>query len=196
MNNLDTASDILGQNRILYGAGGGYGYDNGLGAGNSVLAASAHANGTADSVKADCNALRFTDGLNTIGAQFDNQVQTAQFSAIGKSISDLEFRTSDRITALAKSATDTEFRSLDRQRDIESLLVQNAKEAAKCCCDAQLLAVQNACDTQKLVTSEGTQTRELILAVEARSNVAALAVAQARINQLEVISALTGKNNG
>ena len=175
------------------GQWGGYGYDNGLGAGNSVLAAGAHADGTANSAKADCNAQRFSDGLNSISAQFNDQTRSAQFSDLNKSIVDQEFRNSDRLAALAKSAADTEFRSLDRQRDIEALLVQNAKDAAKCCCEAQLLAVQNACETQKLVTSEGTQTRELILAVEARSVVAALAVAQARINQLEIISALDKK---
>lgn len=173
MENLEASSDILATNRILYGQGG-YGYgNNGIGVGNSLLAAEAHANGTADSAKADCNALRFSDGLSDLRNNFNQQTRGAQFDTVNKNITDAEFRSSDR-------ATGAEFRSLDRQRDIERMLVDNAKDAAACCCE-----------TQKLITAEATSTRALILEVEGRANVAQLAAAHAKITQLETINALS-----
>lgn len=182
----------FGNNRGAGDWGGGYGY----GAGNQVLASEAHANGTAVSAKADCNAQRFSDGLNSLSDQFANVSQTAKFDRLNENISDQEFRSSAALTAITKDLADSEFRTIDRNRDIERLLVQNAQDAAKCCCDAQLLAQQNACDTQKLILSEGNETRALILAVESRANVASLAVAQARITQLETIDALSRRGNG
>ena len=148
--------------------GSGYGYHTG----NQVLAAEAHANGTATKEAIDCNAIRFTDGLNSLSSSFENQTRANQIDSVTKNLTDAEFRNSDRFS-------NAEFRSIDRQRDIERILVDNAKEAAACCCE-----------TQKLILAEGNETRALVLAVEGRTNVAALAAAQARINQLETINAL------
>ena len=165
------------------GGMGDWGGNSGYGIGNAVLAAEAHANGTAVKEALDCNSLRFSDGLNDLRSQFDNQTRTSQFEAITKSLSDSEFRGADRFVSISKNVADAEFRSLDRQRDIERHLVDNAKDAAKCCCE-----------TQKLITAEATATRALILEVEGRSTVAALAQAQAKITQLETINALSRVN--
>lgn len=133
--------------------------------GEDYLSAEALANGTATNAKIDANADRASDSIAGVRSAFDNQTRSMQFSEVNKNIADMEFR------------------SLDRQRDIERQLVDNAKEAAKCCCE-----------TQKLVTAEATATRALILEVEGRANVAALAQAQAKITQLETISALSRGN--
>lgn len=177
---LATLSLVGGANGRLGGIGvGGYGYGGDmLSAGNSVLSADAHANGTATKEAIDCHSTRFSDGLNTLSSQFDNQTRSGQFAVVNKNISDAEQRLSDLSVA-------SEFRSLDRQRDIERTIADNAKESAKCCCE-----------TQKLIVAEGNETRALILAVEGRANVAQLASAQAKITQLETINALNAGGHG
>lgn len=146
--------------------GGGMGY--GLQAGNSVLAAESHANGTALKASIDCHSEQFGAGLDRISAQ------------------NAETRNLFKLDEILKGTADAEFRSLDRQRDIERLVVDNAKEAARCCCDAQLLAQKNACELKALVISENSATRELI-----RGD--ALIAANAKIAFLETVAALSGK---
>ena len=181
---LDTSADILAQNRVLYG-GSGYGYNQGgYHVGNQVLAAQAHADGSAVKEAIDCNAIRVSDGLNSISNQFENGARQEQINSVNKNVTDLEFRTSDRFVSISKELADAEFRSLDRQRDIQAQLTDSAKEAAKCCCE-----------TQKLITAENNETRALILAVEGRATVAELAKAQSRINQLETINALESRRH-
>lgn len=189
LNSNEIATLSLLQSRGFGGGSGGYGYGVGGGmggygggnvVGNSVLAADAHANGTATNAKADCNAQRFSDGLGSLSDQFENVARTAQFDRLNENISDQEFRTAAALTSLNKDITDQEFRGIDRQRDIERTLGENAKEAAACCCE-----------TQKLILAEGNETRALVLAVESRANVASLAAAQAKITQLETINALS-----
>lgn len=165
-----------------YGYGGGYGGGGGGGSlytGNNVLAAEAHANGTALKEAVDCNSRQFLSGLDRVSDQAEETRRLMSFESVNKNI------------------TDSEFRGLDRQRDLERILNQNskdaaecccdtqkaiaeaAKDAAKCCCDAQLEAQKNACDTQRLVSSEASATRSLILEVEGRANLDKLAEARA-----------------
>jgi hypothetical protein len=190
----------------LLGGGGGYGYgggNRGYNIGNQVLAAEAHANGTAVDAKVENiqdgqrlafdslqEQIRESRTLDQFTRLSDNQFRAEirgsdQHADIVKGLADSEFRTAAGQTALAKDITDQEFRSLDRQRDITAMLVDNAKEAAKCCCE-----------TQKLIAAEAGETRALVLAVEGRTNVASLAAANAKITQLETINALHGHGRG
>jgi hypothetical protein len=180
---------------------GGYG---GYHAGNQVLAASAHADGTAIGARlenlADSTRIAFDSNQEQIREsrtqeqfsrlsdnQFRAEIRASDQHASGQTaLATVEQRLSDQHAAAIASATAVEFRSIDRQRDIERILVDNAKEAAKCCCD-----------TQKLILAEGNETRALALAIEGRGTVAALHEAQSRINQLETINALErGRGRG
>jgi hypothetical protein len=172
---IDTTSLLLARGFGGYGGGYGNGLSGGGGySGGGYLTAEAHANGTATKEAIDCNSAQFLSGLDRVSDQ------------------NKETRDNFRFDQLSQSINNQEFRSLDRQRDIERLMTDNAKDSAKCCCDAKLLASQNACDTQKLVSAEANATRELILAVEGRSNIRLLDAANAKITQLETINALSG----
>jgi len=190
----------------LLGGGGGYGYgggNRGYNIGNQVLAAEAHANGTAVDAKIENlqdgqrlafdsiqEQIRESRNLDQTSRLSDNQYRSEsraadQHAGILQRQSDMELRLSTNHVAIQKDITDQEFRSLDRQRDITAMLVDNAKEAAKCCCE-----------TQKLIAAEAGETRALVLAVEGRTNVASLAAANAKITQLETINALHGHGRG
>lgn len=157
----------------LIGGYGGYGVGasrhGGYGGGNSLLAAEAHANGTAVKEAINCNSERSNDGLTRISEQ--NKEQACN----------------DRANTTNTNITNQEFRSLDRLRDIERLIVDGQKEAAKCCCDAKLEACKSTSEIKALIIQENSATRELI-----RGD--ALAAANAKIVQLETINAL--KDNG
>jgi hypothetical protein len=165
--------------------GGGYGGGGGIHAGNSVLAATAHADGTAQNARienlADSTRLAFDSNQEQIR---ESRTQE-QFSRLSDNQFRAEIRASDQHASGTAALTAVEFRNLDRLRDIERLVVDSAKEAAECCCD-----------TQKLILAEGNETRALALAIEGRSTVAALHMAQARITQLETINALDNGRHG
>lgn len=152
------------------GYGGiGVGGRGGLVAGNEFLAATTHADGTAVKTAVDCNAARSADGLARISEQ--NRAQACN---------DRESRTTDRITNM-------EFRNGDRLRDLEREMGQNAKDAAECCCKAQLQACKDHAELKALIISENSATREMI-------NGNALDAANAKITQLETINALANQN--
>jgi hypothetical protein len=73
---------------------------------------------------------------------------------------------------------------IDRNRDIERILNQNAKDAALCCCEAKLEAQKNACDTQRLIIEKTAATDALILAVEGRGNLDKLSEARSKDNSI------------
>lgn len=112
--------------------------------GNSMLAAGAHADGTAVKAAIDCNAARSSDGLARISEQNKEQA-----------CNDREARTTDRITNM-------EFRNGDRLRDIEREMGQNAKDAAQCCCDAKLEACKSTAEIKALIIAENSETRNQI----------------------------------
>lgn len=185
---------------LLGGGYGGVGIGNN-GVGNQVLAAEAHANGTAvdakvenlqdgqrlafDSVQEQIRESRNLDQSSRLSDnQFRSEVRASdQHSQILNHQSEMELRIAASHVSIQKDITDQEFRSLDRQRDITAMLVDNAKEAAKCCCE-----------TQKLVSAEANSTRSLVLEVEARGVRDTLAAANAKITQLETINALSHGN--
>lgn len=163
-NNIDTTSLLLA--RGVGGYGAGYGLGGGYGYGGGVLSSLAHADGTAVKESIDGNKDLMMAGIDRISAQ------------------NKEGRDNFLFDQLQNSIVNQEFRSLDRQRDIERVIADNAKEAAKCCCE-----------TQKLVTMEANATRTLILEVEARGVRDRLEAANAKITQLETINALSNPHH-
>jgi len=159
--NIDTDS-LLKARGFNSGYGGfGFGGNNG-----GYLSAEASANGTATKTSIDCNSRAFQSGLDRISDQAEESRRISAFDTVNKNIVDAEFRGIDRSTATSQ------------------LIIDGQKEAAKCCCDAKLLAQQNACDTQRLIIEKAANTDALILAVEGRANLDKLNEARAEITYL------------
>lgn len=159
-------SDAATLSLLSGGYGGiGVGGRGGLGYGNEVLAADAHANGTATKTAIDCHSSQFLAGLDRVSDQAE------------------EGRRTDQINRVNDNITNSENRSSDRQRDIERLMIDGQKEAAKCCCDAKLEACKNTSELKSLIISENSKTRDLMQST-------ALDAANAKIVQLETINAL------
>jgi hypothetical protein len=177
------------------GEGGGYGM---MFPGNSVLAAGAHADGTATKEAIDCHASANAAGI-------ENLLDQNQFTATNKSIVDGHNRLGDNMSAnvgrIADQVTNQEFRNGDRLRDLDKTIAANAaiaakdscetqksiaeaaKEAAACCCAAQLAACKAHAELMASVIKENSETRALMSST-------ALDSANARIIQLETIDAL------
>lgn len=162
---------------LLSGGIGGYGRGGGsLYAGNSVLAAEAHANGTAVKEAVDCN----------------KDLQAAQLDRI--SAQNLEGRANTRTEILTKSISDSEFRGIDRLRDIERDLVVGQKESALCCCETQKEMAAGFAATA-LTASENQAATQASIADLKTSNIEReLLAAQSKINQLEIINAINSGN--
>lgn len=161
---IDTTSLLLARG---VGGVGGYGGYGGYGMGGGYLNAEAHANGTATKEAIDNGKSLFVAGLDRVSAQ------------------NKETRDNFRFDQLQNAITNQEFRSIDRQRDIEKVIADNAKDAALCCCDAKLEACKAHAEIMALVLSENAATRTLITGT-------ALDAANAKIIQLETINALSG----
>jgi hypothetical protein len=190
------------------GGGNGGAWDDASGGmmfpGNSVLAAEAHANGTAVKEAIDSGKTAAASGL-------ENLLDQNQFTATNKSIVDGHNRLGDNMAAnvgrIADQVTNQEFRNGDRLRDLDKTIAANAaiaaqcccdtqkaiaeaaKEAALCCCDAKLEAAKSHASIMASVIAENSATRELI-----RGD--ALAAANAKITQLETINALSNRHHG
>ena len=164
MDNISTTGYVANEmyDRMNYGSGN-YGS---LYAGNQVLAAQSHADGTATKEAIDCNQGLIRDQNNS----FENATRDRQVAGLMAQISGIE------INALRSNA------------DMLAAITDNAKDAALCCCDAKLEACKNTAEIKALVISENAATRELI-----RGD--ALAAANAKIIQLETVNALSNNHH-
>lgn len=168
---------------VGYGGGGGYGGGM-LHAGNSVLAAGAHADGTPIKIALDGHAANNRLGLDTIVGSFENATRDRQFADLSGQHNELELRLADSQAAALAITNDLRAETARNFCDVEKAIAEAAKDAAKCCCDAQLQSCRDHAELKALVISENGATRELI-----RGD--ALAAANARITQLETINALS-----
>ena len=93
------------------------------------------------------NAVRIESHAAANAAGIENLLDQNQFAITNGNITEGHNRITDNInlnsTRSSDMLTSAEFRTGDRLRDLEREMVQNAKDAAKCCCEAKLLAVQN-----------------------------------------------------
>ena len=159
--------------------GGGY---NGIGIGNNrnygtdVLAAGTLADGTAAKASSEAHSSQLLAAVDRLGAQSSDTQIILREEEVNKNI------------------TDSEFRAIAREQTIQAELVDNAKEAAKCCCEAKLEAQKNACDTQRLIIEKAAATDALILAVEGRSNLDKLAESRAENTYLKTIQEFHDNN--
>ncbi|AHK11742.1 hypothetical protein S144_28 [Shewanella sp. phage 1/44] len=139
------------------------------------------------------NAVRVEAGNRQTSASIENLLDQNQFAAANKNVVDGHNRIIDTLTSHDQRQSDmtvnAEFRTSDRLRDIERELAANAREAAKCCCDAQLLAVQNQAKTDSGLAQ--------ILANQACDTRVQDAVANAQQNaKLDAILASNCRSNG
>jgi len=166
---------LIGRGGVGVGAGNyGYGYD-----GNFADASS--------------NAVRVEAGNRQTSASIENLLDQNQFAAANKNVVDGHNRIIDTLTSHDQRQSDmtvnAEFRTSDRLRDIEREMAANAREAAKCCCDSQLLAVQNQAKTDAGLAQ--------ILANQACDTRVQDAVANAMQNsKLDALLAGRGNGNG
>lgn len=118
----------FGTNDIITGRGlgiGGFGYDGYMQAGNSMLAADAHANGTGLNARVECNGAAQAAQLDRLSDQNEETRRILQNDEVRKDISD--FRLQGAIT--------------DGQQNVAlaDRLCAMSAASAKCCCDTQLL---------------------------------------------------------
>ena len=171
--------------RINYGRGG-----SGLAYGNSVLAANAHADGTATNANLGNLATQVQFG-------FDNSLEVAR-----------ESRNIDQFGRVTDNQFRAELRGSDQLNVLSKEVADNARVTDKCCCETkeelfkgfattQLEASKNQgalllkmCEDKNDLSKQISEQSALILAVEGRANLDKLAEARAKITQLETISAL------
>lgn len=139
------------------------------------------------------NAVRIESGQRANAAGLENLLDQNQFAAANKNVVDGHNRIIDTLTnhdqRQSDLTTNSEFRQSDRLRDIEREMNANAREAAKCCCEAQLLAVQNQAKTDAGLAQ--------ILANQACDTRVQDAVANAMQNsKLDALLAARGNGNG
>ena len=169
--------------------GGGYGMGGGMYAGNNVLAAEAHANGTATNA-------HLTNLAAETRLSFDNSREVAresrnidQFGRVTDNQFRAELRGADQIADLTREVA-SNARVMDKCCcDTNKAIADAAKEAALCCCDAKLEACKSHSELMATVLSENSKTRELM-------QTTALATATARVTQLETINALDHRHRG
>lgn len=130
-----------------YGAGYGFGGGQGMYPGNSMLAAGAHADGTALKTAVDCNASSSAAALDRISAQNEETRRINSFDSIRDGMFQSELRNGDRL------------------RDVERLMVDGQKEAAKCCCDLS----KEVAETKSALLLQSCEDKSEILAAIAGS---------------------------
>lgn len=116
------------------------------------------------------------NGFEAIRDQFSSAHQDDQFNRICARIQDTDNRSSDQ-------RFQSELRTNDRLLALQAEMNENARDAAKCCCDLKL----QMCEDKSSLLSA-------IAAVESRGIERSLNTATARITQLETINALTAAN--
>ncbi len=129
------------------GEGGGYGM---MFPGNSMLAANAHADGTAVKEGIDCGVKLFDAGLNRVSDQAEESRRSAQFTTLQDGQFRAELRTNDRLAAMEAQRSRDLLQITRDQNDARA-------EAAKCCCELKL---ENCSNTAMLLAEiKGSESR-------------------------------------
>lgn len=166
-NGFGTNDILTGRGLGLYGFGGygnGYGLGN-LEAGNSVLAAGSHADGTAIAAKVDCGQDEARASLDRISSQNEETRRILQGEALTSLISS---------NALQNA-------------------ILNGQENVAMCDRFGKLAADNAaccCETQKLILAESNTTRELINSRALQDTQRALDTAERTMQTERIIAAM------
>ncbi len=164
--NIDDFLTVRGFGGYGYGGGGygGGGYGGGH-TGDSYLSAKAHAEGTGVTANILANRALSSQGLDRLSEGFEATFRSMQFNNLSKEHNDLERRVNDQNAALIGTLNDV------------------SREAAKCCCEAKLLAETNKCEILSAIAAESKDTinREL-------------AAANAELIHLRTVNALDDKD--
>lgn len=164
------------------GCGGiGVGGRGGLCYGNDVLAANAHADGTAVKEGIDCNAKMCAAGLDRISDQAEESRRSSQFTSITDNMFRAELRGGDRLRDVEREMNANARVAAQCCCDTQKAIAEAAKEAALCCCDAKLEACKNTNDILKAIADQTAVT----LAVESRNIERSLNAANAELTALK-----------
>jgi len=143
-NGFGTNDIITGRGLGIGGFGyGGYGSGGYLQAGNSVLAANAHADGTGVGKMVECNGNAQSAQLDRLSGQNEETRRILQNDETRKDIADLRLQ-----NAVTSGQKDLFF---------SDKLSTMAAANAKCCCDTQLLIVKENSETRELINSRALQ---------------------------------------
>ena len=165
-------------NNSQWGGNGGYGYH----LGDQVLASHAHADGTAVKESVDCNRTLNQQGQSSLSQQISDGADRSRDAATLKAISDGFTVVTEKIN-INSEVNAGRFNALERE------MSANAREQAKCCCEAKVLAVQN-----QAKTDAGLAT---IIANKECADKVATAVANANQNaKLDVLLSKGGNGHG
>lgn len=161
---VDTNSLLLARGFGGYGVGFG-GYGGGYGTFASPASNAVRINRTDQNVEnqADCTRMAMGLGLDRISDQNQENRRIAQFDSIKEGQFQAELRNGDGL------------------RDVERLIIDGQKEAAKCCCDAKLEACKNTNEILKAIADNKAE----MLAVESRNIERALNAANAELTALK-----------
>jgi len=173
-------ADSLNATEIAVGSllANGNGVWNGNRGSNERCHDNCYANPSANAVRIDRNAdvsnLSFVaqrdlseSNFRGLYASFDTATRAGEAARIEKAISDLDQRNADQ-------RFQTELRTNDRLLALQAEMNENAREAAKCCCDLKFQIAENK--------AEMTAT---ILGVESRNIERALNAANAELTALK-----------
>lgn len=169
------------------GVGGRGGYSGGsLYTGNNVLAAEAHADGTA----------RGALGKHTLD-MISNQGDRFEDAARAKDFSDLRMAISNTREILSREINDNRVEAIrvagDNRVELTKSLSDIAKENAKCCCETQKLIIAENSKTRELMQTDAIRTAERELDAcrsKNNSNEIAGAIATATANQTNVLAGI------
>jgi len=183
----------------LLGGGRGYGYGGGNGYGSSYLTAQAHADGTGlgnrmtmghalltEQVKQSESATKF--GLEANANAFSEGRQSNEFNRLNDVAWQNRLDITDKLDRIQlnnlRDIANRDLAQAGQIADVRRDIADSAKDTAKCCCDAQLMATQNQ-----------AMTMAAIAALETRGISRELDAAQSRITQLETIDALRDRDH-
>lgn len=152
---LALLSDTARAGNRGYGYGGGEGGFGGgmMFPGNSMLAAGAHADGTATKEAIDCGIRQFDAGLSRVSDQAEESRRQASFTALLDGQFRAELRTNDRLNAMEAQRSRDLLQITRDQNDARA-------EAAKCCCDLKLENCKNTSDIMAQIAASESRAVE------------------------------------
>lgn len=178
MDNSSLNATEIAVGSLLAGNRGGYGGSGGGAWGGGGHGVAPFAGPASNAVRINRNSEITKLGIDRISDQNEETRRNLGENRIMDNVTGGHNRISDNVA-------NSEFRQQDRMRDIERDVVQNAKDAAACCCDVKVQAATDKAELLAAIAAQGQATlgRELD-------------AANARVTQLETINALRDNGHG
>ncbi|MCK5611264.1 hypothetical protein KAR91_55855 [Candidatus Pacearchaeota archaeon] len=196
---------------LLYGGGGGYGRGGGIGvgygggggyggsmlhAGNSVLAAEAHADGSGRGENIKANRDFSTIGFNSITS--DNRESRIQdsFRDLFRNNADDSRRNDDKFAEVERRSDDRTAAVLgqinDHRAESTNSIHRAEVSSLKNHCEVKEKIAECCCETQKLIVSSETRLTERLLNQTIAEQASKLDAAQGNTNTNAILGAING----